>query len=55
MEKSETVVLTCKGEDSGVLESAILQLGYTIIDSCWEDETNIMTYVVKKKWLKAFD
>ena len=48
----EKVELTCLGEQQQAFESAIVQLGYKIVDSYWEDTTDTMFYVVEKKWIK---
>lgn len=48
----EVVTLTCEGLDETAFRSAILQLGYEIIDDSWDDEADVMTFQVRKKWLK---
>lgn len=50
--KTERVELSCRGEQQTAFELAILKLGYKILDSYWEDETDTMFYVVVKKWIK---
>lgn len=52
IDKEELVKLTCSADKQEGFESAIIQLGYTIIYSSWDDEKDVMYYEVKKKWLK---
>lgn len=52
MDQMETVEIACSDMETDSFESAIAQLGYTVIDVDWNDEAGITTYVVKKKWLK---
>lgn len=49
----ESITLTCPSEHEEAYQQALLQLGYTILDESWDDETDVMTFVVQKKWLRT--
>lgn len=49
---NEIVSMTCDEEHEEAFELAILQLGYTILESTWDDENHIILYQVQKKWMK---
>lgn len=41
--------LSCSAEDSSAFELAITQLGFRVKDSTWDDEKELMHYVVVER------
>lgn len=48
IEAQNIITLTCKEEDESAFESAFEMLGFTVLDSSWDDENNRMYYKIKQ-------